>query len=42
MIGYIYIRRSPQWDEFKCYKVGKTTNIVNRETTYKTGEIERR
>ena len=41
MIGYIYIRRSPQWDEFKCYKVGKTTNIVNRETTYITGEIER-
>ena len=39
--GYIYIRKSPKWDDFQCYKVGKTENIINRETTYITGEIER-
>ena len=39
--GYIYIRKSPKWDDFQCYKVGKTENIINRETIYITGEIER-
>ena len=39
--GYMYIRSHPSWDKFDCYKIGITENIINRETTYITGEIER-
>lgn len=39
--GYMYIRSHPSWDKFDCYKIGITKNIINRETTYITGEIDR-
>ena len=39
--GYMYVRSHPSWDKFECYKIGITENIINREGTYKTSEIER-
>jgi predicted helicase len=39
--GYMYIRSHPSWNKFDCCKIGITENIINRETTYITGEIER-
>lgn len=40
MIGYLYIRQHSSWDIYKCYKIGITESIINRESTYKTSEIE--
>jgi superfamily II DNA or RNA helicase len=37
--GYIYIRTHYTWDEFDAYKFGKTTNLIEREPVYTTGEI---
>jgi predicted helicase len=39
--GYIYVRQNSNWDKYQCYKIGKTENIINRESTYITSEIER-
>lgn len=39
--GYIYIRKNPYWDNDSCYKIGKTEDILNRESTYITSEIRR-
>lgn len=40
-MGYIYIRSNEYWDLYDCYKLGKTTNIPDREQTYITSEINR-
>ena len=39
--GYIYIRRHSAYDAFKACKLGKTTNIPDRDSIYATGEIIR-
>lgn len=41
MSGYIYIRNHKSYQEYNCYKVGKTLSIPDRDATYITGEIER-
>lgn len=40
-IGYIYIRTNEYWDLYDAFKLGKTTNIPDREQTYTTTEIKR-
>lgn len=40
IIGYLYIRQHSSWDKYQCYKIGITESIINRESTYKTSEIE--
>ncbi len=40
-IGYIYIRTNEYWDLYDAYKLGKTLNIPDRETSYITSEIKR-
>jgi predicted helicase len=40
-IGYIYIRKNEWWDLYNAFKLGKTTNIPDREQTYITSEIKR-
>ena len=37
--NYIYVREHESWVKYHVCKVGKTTNIVNREDTYITGEF---
>ena len=39
--GYIYVRTNEYWDLYGAYKLGKTTNIPDREQTYITSEIKR-
>ena len=39
--GYIYIRQNEYWDLYHAFKLGKTTNIPDREQTYITSEIKR-
>jgi predicted helicase len=38
--GYIYIRNHLSYDKYNVCKLGKTINIVERNSTYKTGEVE--
>jgi predicted helicase len=38
MSGYIYIRTNNWWDVMNLCKLGKTSNIINRTSTYITGE----
>ena len=39
--GYIYIRNHPSYHDLNACKLGKTTNIPDRDTQYATGEIKR-
>lgn len=39
--GYIYVRNHPSYDEFNACKMGKATNIPDRDAQYATGEIRR-
>lgn len=39
--GYIYIRSHPSYDVHNAYKLGKTSNIPERDTQYATGEVDR-
>jgi superfamily II DNA or RNA helicase len=39
--GYIYIRNHPSYNEYDACKMGKTTNIPDRDMQYATGEIKR-
>ena len=39
--GYIYIRTNEYWNIYNACKLGKTTNIPDREHTYVTSEIKR-
>jgi predicted helicase len=41
MNGYIYIRTSEYWDLYDAYKLGKSSNILDRENNYITSEIRR-
>jgi len=38
--GYIYLRRHESYDIYGVYKLGKTKNIPDRDSIYKTGECE--
>jgi len=38
--GYIYIRIHESYDKYNVCKLGKTTNLIERNSTYKTGEVE--
>lgn len=38
---YIYIRTHPAYDTYNCCKLGKTTNIPERDSQYATGEVVR-
>lgn len=40
-MGYIYIRLNESYDTYKACKLGKTINIIDRESTYMTGEIKK-
>ena len=40
-IGYIYIRANEYWDFYNVYKLGKTSNIPDREHVYITSEIKK-
>ena len=35
---YIYIRWTKHWDENGVVKLGKASNLKDRESTYRTGE----
>ena len=39
-IGYIYIRIHTSYDKYNVCKLGKTSNLIERNSTYKTGEVE--
>ena len=39
--GYIYIRNHQSYDEHNVYKLGKAENIIDRDSTYITGEFIR-
>ena len=39
--GYIYVRTHEAYDIYEACKLGKTDNIINRESSYITGEIKR-
>jgi hypothetical protein len=39
--GYIYVRNHPSYDVDDACKMGKTINIIERDTQYATGEIKR-
>ena len=39
--GYIYIRNHPSYYDENVCKIGKTKNIINRDSSYATGEITR-
>jgi hypothetical protein len=41
MNGYIYIRTNEYWDLYDAYKLGKSSNILDRENNYITSEIRR-
>lgn len=38
--GYIYIRTHKSYDNYNVCKLGKTINLIERNSTYKTGEVE--
>ena len=38
--GYIYIRVHSSYDKYNVCKLGKTLNLMERNSTYKTGEVE--
>ena len=38
--GYIYIRIHSSYDKYNVCKLGKTINLINRNSTYKTGEVD--
>ena len=38
--GYIYIRMHSSYDKYNVCKLGKTIDLINRNSTYKTGEVE--
>ena len=38
--GYIYIRTNTSYDRYNVCKLGKTINLKERNSTYKTGEVE--
>jgi len=40
-IGYIYIRIHESYDIYGACKLGKASNIPDRDSTYRTGEIKR-
>ena len=40
-MAYIYIRSNEYWNIYNVFKLGKTTNIFDRESTYITSEIKR-
>ena len=37
--GYIYIRNNESYNKYNVCKLGITTNLYNRHSTYKTNEI---
>ena len=37
---FIYLRTHESYDKYNIYKLGKTTNIIQRNSVYKTGEPE--
>jgi hypothetical protein len=39
--GYIYVRNHPSYDVYDACKMGKASNIPERDTQYATGEIKR-
>ena len=39
--GYIYVRNHPSYDVDDACKIGKSSNIPERDTQYATGEIKR-
>jgi predicted helicase len=39
--GYIYIREHDSYNKYNACKLGKTKNIIERDSQYATGEIER-
>lgn len=39
--GYIYVRTHSEYDYFNACKLGRTMNIIERDTQYATGEIVR-
>ena len=39
--GYIYIREHESYEKYNACKVGKTLNILERDSLYTTGEIKR-
>jgi DNA or RNA helicases of superfamily II len=41
MNGYIYVRCHQSYEEYKACKLGKASNIPERDSTYATGEIKR-
>jgi len=41
MNGYIYIRNHPSYELENVYKLGKASNIPERDSQYATGEIKR-
>ena len=41
MKGYIYLRSNEYWDLYDVYKLGKSSNILDRENNYITSEIKR-
>ena len=40
-MGYIYIRTHHSYEKFNSCKLGKTKNIIERESLYITCEIEK-
>jgi len=38
--GYIYVRTHISYNKYNVYKLGKTTNLIERNSTYKTNEVE--
>jgi superfamily II DNA or RNA helicase len=41
IFGYIYIRAHESYDKYNAYKLGKTQNCIERESTYISCEIKR-
>jgi superfamily II DNA or RNA helicase len=41
VVGYIYIRSHASYDIYDVCKIGKTSNIPERDSQYATGEIKR-
>ena len=41
MNGYIYVREQESYNVHNVYKMGKASNIVERDGTYATGEFNR-
>ena len=39
--GYIYLRNHESYDMYNAYKLGRTKNIPERNSTYTTGEFVR-